>query len=70
MVFHWSLSESKSPQVSRTRLRILGSLDGIESYTLLLTLNPLRWVLDDGVDEIPCKREMLVKTAETSPPQV
>ena len=23
MVFHWSLSDSKSPQVSRTRLRIL-----------------------------------------------
>ena len=26
MVFHWSLSESKSPQVSRTRLRILAVL--------------------------------------------
>ena len=26
MVFHWSLSESKSPQVSRTRLRILAIL--------------------------------------------
>ena len=26
MVFHWSLSDSKSPQVSRTRLRILASL--------------------------------------------
>ena len=27
MVFHWSLSNSKSPQVSRTRLRILGVLN-------------------------------------------
>ena len=26
MVFHWSLSDSKSPQVSRTRLSILGVL--------------------------------------------
>ena len=26
MVFHWSLSDSKSPQVSRTRLRILSVL--------------------------------------------
>ena len=26
MVFHWSLSDSKSPQVSRTRLRILAIL--------------------------------------------
>ena len=26
MVFHWSLSDSKSPQVSRTRLRILAVL--------------------------------------------
>ena len=26
MVFHWSLSDSKSPQVSRTRLRILSIL--------------------------------------------
>ena len=26
MVFHWSLSDSKSPQVSRTRLRILTAL--------------------------------------------
>ena len=26
MVFHWSLSERKSPQVSRTRLRILAVL--------------------------------------------
>ena len=27
MVFHWSLSDSKSPQVSRTRLRILAVLN-------------------------------------------
>ena len=26
MVFHWSLSDSKSPQVSKTRLRILAVL--------------------------------------------
>ena len=26
MVFHWNLSDSKSPQVSRTRLRILAVL--------------------------------------------
>ena len=26
MVFHWSLSDNKSPQVSRTRLRILAVL--------------------------------------------
>ena len=26
MVFHWSLSDSKSPQISRTRLRILAVL--------------------------------------------
>ena len=26
MIFHWSLSNSKSPQVSRTRLRILAVL--------------------------------------------
>ena len=26
MVFHWSLSDSKSPQVSRTLLRILANL--------------------------------------------
>ena len=26
MVFHWSLSDSKSPQVSRTRLSILAVL--------------------------------------------
>ena len=29
MVFHWSLSDSKSPQVSRTRLRILVALNNV-----------------------------------------
>ena len=29
MVFHWSLCDSKSPQVSRTRLRILAVLSNI-----------------------------------------
>ena len=29
MVFHWSLSDSKSPQVSRTRLRILAVLSNV-----------------------------------------
>ena len=29
MVFHWSLSDSKSPQVSRTRLRILAVLSDV-----------------------------------------
>ena len=29
MVFHWSLSDSKSPQVSRTRLRILAVLSAV-----------------------------------------
>ena len=29
MVFHWSLSDSKSPQVSRTRLRILAVLSKV-----------------------------------------
>ena len=27
MVFHWSLSDSKSPQVSRTLIRILANLN-------------------------------------------
>ena len=34
MVFHWSLSDSKSPQVSRTRLRILVVLS-----------NPVIWIV-------------------------
>ena len=29
MVFHWSLSDSKSPQVSRTRLSILAVLSNV-----------------------------------------
>ena len=29
MVFHWSLSDSKSPQVSRTRFRILAVLSNV-----------------------------------------
>ena len=29
MVFHWSLSDSKSPRVSRTRLRILAVLSNV-----------------------------------------
>ena len=29
MVFHWSLRDSKSPQVSRTRLRILAVLNNV-----------------------------------------
>ena len=29
MVFHWSLNDSKSPQVSRTRLRILTVLSNV-----------------------------------------
>ena len=29
MVFHWSLSDSKSPQVSRTRLKILTVLSNV-----------------------------------------
>ena len=29
MVFHWSLSDSKSPQISRTRLRILAVLSNV-----------------------------------------
>ena len=29
MVFHWSLSDSKSPQVSRTRIRILAVLSNV-----------------------------------------
>ena len=29
MVFHWSLSDSKSPQISRTRLRILAVLRNV-----------------------------------------
>ena len=29
MVFHWSLSDSKSPPVSRTRLRILAVLNNV-----------------------------------------
>ena len=32
MVFHWSLSDSKSPQVSRTRLRILAALSNVVSW--------------------------------------
>ena len=38
MVFHWSLNDSKSPQISRTLLRILAdfkwcSLDGLHSFS-------------------------------------
>ena len=29
MVFHWSLNDGKSPQVSRTRLRILAVLNNV-----------------------------------------
>ena len=32
MVFHWSLSDSKSPQVSRTRLRILAVLSNAVAW--------------------------------------
>ena len=32
MVFHWSLSDSKSPQVSRTRLRILAVLSNADVW--------------------------------------
>ena len=38
MVFHWSLSDSKSPQVSRTRLRILAVLSN--AVVLILSLRP------------------------------
>ena len=34
MVFHWSLSDSKSPQVSRTRLRILAVLSNAIGWIL------------------------------------
>ena len=34
MVFHWSLSDSKSPQVSRTRLRILAILSNAVVWTV------------------------------------
>ena len=39
MVFHWSLSDSKSPQVSRTRLRILAVLSNAVIW-LISTLPP------------------------------
>ena len=34
MVFHWSLSDSKSPQVSRTRLSILAVLSNAVVWTV------------------------------------
>ena len=34
MVFHWSLSDSKSPQVSRTLLRILAVLNSVVVWTV------------------------------------
>ena len=39
MVFHWSLSDSKSPQVSRTRLRILTVLSNAVVW-IVSTLPP------------------------------
>ena len=36
MVFHWSLSDNKSPQVSRTRLSILAVL--ITTITIIITI--------------------------------
>ena len=34
MIFHWSLSDSKSPQVSRTRLRILAVLSNAVTWVV------------------------------------
>ena len=39
MVFHWSLSDSKSPQVSRTLLSILANLSN--SVVWLISTRPL-----------------------------
>ena len=39
MVFHWSLSESKSPQVSRTLLSILSDLNNIVVW--IVSTHPL-----------------------------
>ena len=38
MVFHWSLSDSKSPQVSRTRLNILAILSN--GVVLIVSTRP------------------------------
>ena len=38
MVFHWSLSESKSPQVSKSRLRILAVLNN--TVVLMVSTRP------------------------------
>ena len=38
MVFHWRLSDSKSPQVSRTRLSILANLNVV---VLIVSTRPL-----------------------------
>ena len=40
MVFHWSLSDSKSPQVSRTRLSILAVLSNAVDW-IVSTLPPI-----------------------------
>ena len=34
MVFHWNLSDSKSPRVTRTRLRILAVLSRVVAWTV------------------------------------
>ena len=39
MVFHWSLSDSKSPQISRTRLRILAVLSN--AVVWIVSVRPL-----------------------------
>ena len=38
MVFHWSLSDSKSPKVSRTLLNTLADLSDAVVWTVLLLL--------------------------------
>ena len=38
MVFHWSLSDTKSPQVSRTRLRILAALSNAVVWIIIIII--------------------------------
>ena len=51
MVFHWSLSDSKSPQVSRTRLSIVAILNNalVHYYYYYYTGKFFTSVLADGL---------------------
>ena len=72
MVFHMSLSDSKSPQVSRTRLRILAVLSNAVIWIVSTrppTSKSTRPIIIIIIMFIPCKFLTMVLNVSSSPEQ-